>query len=1142
MFSCKQMPTNKHQTIILTIKNKTLMKKQFVLWALLLFCTIPTFAYDFEVDGIYYDKLGGDSVGVDGSVRSEGDIIIPATVKYNSTTYRVTTIGDDAFQFCSDLIEITIPNSVTSIGDGAFDGCSNLIKITIPNSVTSIGDNAFSGCSNLSSVTIPESLIRIGSGAFSYCNNLTTVTWNAKKCADIEAFNPFFECSQLTSFYFGNNVEYIPASLCVDMSNLHSITFPNSVTAIGSAAFAGCSSLTSINFPENITSIGNLAFYGCFGLTSISIPQNVTFIGSGAFEECTGLTSVIWKAKNCADINYGDSPFNNCSQLTSFTFGDNVEHIPALLCYGCSHLTSITLPNSVKSIGNSAFAKCSGLVSITIPNSVTRIDNYAFYGCSSLTTPIYTNSMFIFMPTNYLGAYTIPNGIKSIVGSAFRDCSKLTSITFPEGLTSIDECAFYGCTDLTSISIPHGVNSISNYVFSHCSSLTSITIPNSVTSIGERAFSDCSNLKAISIPNSVDSIGYDAFYNCGSLTEVTIPNSVTTIGYGAFNNCANIGTIIVELGNPSYHSAGNCLIETATKTLIVGCKNSIIPTDGSVTTIGAGSFTSCSSLTSITISDGVTSIENYAFRDCSNLTSISIPNSVTSIGYSVFYGCSNLQYTITENVKYLGNIKNPHHVLMEVTDKSITLCTIHEQTKIIASRAFSGCSSLTEVTIPNSVTSIGNYAFFGCSDLTAITIPNSVTSIGNEAFSGCSSLTEVTIPNSVTSIGNYAFARCSSLTEIIIPNSVTSIGNYAFARCSSLTEIIIPNSVTSIGNYAFFGCSGLTEITCEALTPPTIGEDTFDKYTFNDNNLMIYVCYESEEAYKNAPYWSELNIQSIKEFESNGIYYQHTGDNSIAVIYNKGESYDSYDNRYSGAINIPATVEKNNVTYHVTTIDEDAFSHCYDLTAITIPNSVTHIGYHAFQKCNGLRQITIGSGIENIANYAFAGCTGLVTLSVGADFPPIVQANTFQNVSTTAIIKVPCGASELYKAASYWNVFTNYQDVMLFAFSATSADKTQGKVTISQKPTCDNGAEAIFEAKPAQGYEFMEWNDGDTDNPRTVEVIEDVEYIATFALVNDAVENVTVENISAVRKVFEDGTIYILRNGEKYTIDGRKIM
>ncbi len=139
--------------------NKTLMKKPFFLWALLLSCTIPILASDFTVDGIYYNFLDGDSIEVtSGFTEYSGSIIIPETVSYNSTTYRVTTIGDDAFLFCSDLIEITIPNSVTSIGF-----------------------NAFYRCSNLSSVTIPESLIRIGGGAFSGCDNLTTVTWNAKK-------------------------------------------------------------------------------------------------------------------------------------------------------------------------------------------------------------------------------------------------------------------------------------------------------------------------------------------------------------------------------------------------------------------------------------------------------------------------------------------------------------------------------------------------------------------------------------------------------------------------------------------------------------------------------------------------------------------------------------------------------------------------------------------------------------------------------------------------------------------------------------------------------------------------------------------------------------------------------------------------
>ena len=156
--------------------------------------------------------------------------------------------------------------------------------------------------------------------------------------------------------------------------------------------------------------------------------------------------------------------------------------------------------------------------------------------------------------------------------------------------------------------------------------------------------------------NSVESIGEYAFFNCSSLTSVIIPDSVTSIGNGAFSGCGGLTAIVVGEGNTAYHSSENCLIETESKTLIKGCNNSVIPCDGSVTSIGYRAFECCSSLTSIIIPDGVTSIGDEAFSDCSNLTSIIIPNSVMSIGISAFYGCSNLTHVIIGNgVTSIGN-------------------------------------------------------------------------------------------------------------------------------------------------------------------------------------------------------------------------------------------------------------------------------------------------------------------------------------------------------------------------------------------------------------------------------------------------------------------------------------------------------
>ena len=336
---------------------------------------------------------------------------------------------------------------------------------------------------------------------------------------------------------------------------------------------------------NGVTSIGNWAFSGCTGLVSITIPDSVTSIGDSAIRGCTGLTSI--------------------------TIPDSVTDIGNSAFNGCTGLTSITIPDSVTGIDVSAFAGCTGLASITIPDSVTFIDASAFAYCTGLASITVSGGNKTFDSRNNC------NGIIGTASNTLISGCKNTDI--PVSVTSIGGSAFYGRTGLTSI-----------------------TIPDSVTSIYDSAFYGCTGLTSITIPDSVTSISRFAFEGCAGLTSITIPDSVMGIGEAAFSNCAGLESITVSGGNKNYDSRNNCngIIETATNTLISGCKNTDIP--DSVTSIGERAFCGCTGLTSVAIPDSVTSVGSFTFYGCTGLTSVTIPDSVTAIGVSAFEGCTGL--------------------------------------------------------------------------------------------------------------------------------------------------------------------------------------------------------------------------------------------------------------------------------------------------------------------------------------------------------------------------------------------------------------------------------------------------------------------------------------------------------------------
>ena len=574
----------------------------------------------FSIGGIRYEITSTNpaKVKVNDANSSITTANIPSTVTYQGTGYSVTSIGNYAFEYCSSLTSVTIPNSVTSIGDYAFNHCSSLTSVTIPNSVTSIGQSAFKNCSSLTSVTIPNSVTSIGQSAFYGCSSLTSVTI-PNSVTSIGTY-AFWSCDSLTSVTIGNSVTSIGNYAFQSCRSLTSVTIPNSVTSIGNSAFRYCESLTSVTIGNSVTSIGARAFQQCSSLTSIDIPNSVTSIGERAFTYCSSLNSVTCLGETAPSL--GESVFSSTPSNKTLSYpcgsdysswesatdwasvectldlGNGLTYFPltfAIISEGertmkvsdCNEsATDVEIPArvmyngelyDVTSIGNYAFQDCSSLTSVTIPNSVISIDQFTFNRCNNLTSVNIPNSVtsigqFAFNYCSSLSSVNLPNSITSIGQFAFNYCTSLSSVNLPNSITSISYSMFYGCSSLTSIDIPYNITSIEDAAFSNCSNLSSVYIPNSVTSIGNRAFFVCSSLSSIEFPESITSIGDAAFLDCSSLTTITIPYSIISIGNAAFNGCNNLDSVI-------------CLAETAPS-------------------IGGGAFYSPSSDRSLTVPFG----------------------------------------------------------------------------------------------------------------------------------------------------------------------------------------------------------------------------------------------------------------------------------------------------------------------------------------------------------------------------------------------------------------------------------------------------------------------------------------------------------------------------------------------------------
>lgn len=414
-------------------------------------------------------------------------------------------------------------------------------------------------------------------------------------------------------------------------------------------------------------------------------------------------------------------------------------------------------------------------------------------------------------------------------------------------------------------------------------------------------------------------------------------------------------------------------------------------TEYSVTTIGESAFKG-SAVTSVSMPEGITIIGFEAFSGCQNLESVALPESLTTLGIRTFGGCQSLK-----------TIKIPSGV------------------RAIPSSCFNGCSSLESVTIPEGVTSIEGSAFWSC-NLNALTLPESLETIGSYAFCNNCVLKSVNIPAKVKTIESDAFYNCG-LTELVIPEEVQTIDNYAFCN-NPLKKLTLPSTITSIGSGAFLNNYSLQSITCNATTPPSLGENAFN----HNISTTVKVPLSSIAAYRQAEGWKNFTNYYGGEVIADGITYR-IDENDAMVAAAEATLTEA---------NIPSSVEFEGNQYPVIKINDRVFSGNTNLTSVTLPESLTTLGDRAFDFCCNLESIIIPSSVNSIGISAFSECKALKDIYCQAVNVTETHSSAFNNSPIEKMtLYVPGESMNAYKTTAPWSGFGKFQTL------TTGIEKTE---------------------------------------------------------------------------------------------------
>ena len=541
----------------------------------------------------------------------------------------------------TQIRKITISEGVTSIGEYAFEECTNVTSISIPGSVTELNEYCFSACVSMKNITIPQSVTRIADGVFDACEKLTDIyyggtdaswkhitSWNAGLGNNVRIHSTGVftgKCGDNLTWKIDNN-EVLTIS---GTGRIPDYNDPSSGGNNTAPWYGYAYQIKKVVLGSGVQNIGNNAFAGCYGMTDITIPDGVTSIGDSAFDWCSALTEISIPG---TVSSIGDSAFDWCSALTEISIPGTVSSIGDSVFSGCSALTEISIPDTVSSIGDSAFSRCSALTEISIPSTVSSIGSYAFSGCA-------------------LREVEIPQGITSIQTRTFQYCTQLTKITIPDSVTSVEICAFDNCPVLKTVYYG-GTEAqwegmyVDNYAGNN-SALLDATLYFEMKYQRIAAGSCGGNLRWSLMEDGVLKIT-----GSGAMPDYSSDSDAPWYRYGSKIKEIRVGANVTKIGENAFRSTG--------VQKVVFCAKETGSTDAPLV-LGNYCFAYCDFLNEIQFGNRVIVPGDSVFVSCSGLTGVTVPGTVKldksfngeGCGYGMFSQCPNLTKATVE-CSYVG--------------------------------------------------------------------------------------------------------------------------------------------------------------------------------------------------------------------------------------------------------------------------------------------------------------------------------------------------------------------------------------------------------------------------------------------------------------------------------------------------------